>query len=93
MKIYKEIAFAFPTSDNAKELDFYDEGCFYVQQTYHNIENSGQYRSFIAHNCEGFTDRDDPDLIALLHEYEGSINPMAERIALKDNAQSWRIGK
>lgn len=93
MKIYKEIAFAYPTSNNAKELGFYNDGCFYIEHTYHNIENSGQSKSLIAHNCEGFADRNNPDLIALLHEYEGSINPIAKNIASKDKTQSWRIGQ
>jgi len=93
MKIYKEIAYAYPTSYNAKELGFYKDGCFYIQHTYHNIEGSGQSKNFIAHNCEGFSDKNDPNLIALLYEYEGIINPMAKNIASKDSTQSWRIGK
>ena len=93
MKIYKQIAFAYPTSDYAEELGFYKTGCYFIEKTYHNIENSGQSNSFIPHNAEGFTDKHDPDLIALLAEYEGDLHPLAVSIARKDPEQSWRIGE
>lgn len=93
MKTYKQIAYAFPTSHNAEYLGFYKTGCYYIEQTYHNIEGSGQSNSFIAHGSEGFTDKHDPDLIALLSEYDGDLHPDAVRIANKDMDQAWRIGK
>lgn len=71
----KSIAYAFPTSTMAKELGFDKTGCFYVQQTAHNIEGSGQAKTFAAHNAEGFAKPNDPDLVAFYHETEGKICP------------------
>lgn len=74
-KLYKEIAYAYPSSTNAEKLGFAKTGCFYVQHTFINIENSRQCRTVIAHNSEGFLNRNDPDLIALFNEHEGDIDP------------------
>lgn len=73
--VTKSISYAYPTSQNALELGMGDEGCFYVEQAFWNIDGSGQCSIEIAHNCEGFSDKFDPDLIALYREYEGDICP------------------
>lgn len=75
MKIRKSIAYSFPTSKNASELGFEKEGCFHVSIQYIDIEGSGQCRTFLPHDAEGFARADDPDLIALFNEYEGDICP------------------
>jgi hypothetical protein len=74
-KLYKSIAFAYPSSISAELLGFTKTGCWFVQHTLTNIEGSGQSKTFIAHNCEGFTAPDNPDLISLYHEYEGTPEP------------------
>jgi len=71
MTLTKSISFSFPTSPNAKTLGFYDTGCWHVEQTALNIEDSGQCKTYLPHDAEGFTSPNDPDLIALFHEYEG----------------------
>ena len=71
MKIRKEIAYSYPTSINAKNLGFYKTGCFHVSVTYLDIEGSGQCKTFVPHNAEGFADRNDPALLALFEETEG----------------------
>ena len=71
MKIRKEITYSYPTSPNAKELGFYKTGCFNISVTYLDIEGSGQCRTFVPHNAEGFTQKDDPALLALFAETEG----------------------
>ena len=70
MKITKEIAYAFPTSINAENLGFAKDGCWHLSITHINIEGSGQCRTFVPHNAEGFASKDDPDLLAMLAEYE-----------------------
>lgn len=71
MKITKAIAYAFPSSHTAKSLGFARTGCYFVQQTYSNIEGSDQCATFAPHDAEGFAEPNHPDLIALFHEYEG----------------------
>ena len=93
MKTYKQIAHAYPTSHNAKKLGFYKTGCYYIELTHHNIEQSGQSNSFIPHDMTGFSDKHDPDLISLLSEYSFDLHPDAVRLANKDIDQAWRIGK
>lgn len=75
MKTQKRIAYAFPTSQSAKELGFGEVGCWFVQQTILDIEGSGQCSTFTAHNTEGFKDPDDPDLISLFGEFGGDVCP------------------
>jgi hypothetical protein len=74
--ITKAIAYAYPTSTQAAALGYAKTGCYFVQQTRHNIEGSGQARTYCARNCEGFSTPDDPDLIALFREYEGRTCPL-----------------
>lgn len=74
-KLYKSIAYAYPTSPMAKELGFYDDGCFYIQHRLMNIEGSDQCKTFAAHNAEGFLKATNPDLIALFKETEGEVCP------------------
>jgi hypothetical protein len=71
MNVYKEIAYSFPTSTNAEILGFRDSGCWHVSITYANIEGSGQCKTFLPHDAEGFAEKDDPDLLAVFAEYEG----------------------
>jgi hypothetical protein len=70
-KILKDIAFAFPTSENAETLGFADTGCYHIEITYIGVEGSDQCVTFMPHDAEGFSDRDDPDLLALYNETEG----------------------
>jgi hypothetical protein len=70
-KILKEIAFAFPTSTNAETLGFADTGCYHISMTYIGVEGSDQCVTFMPHDAEGFTDKNDPDLLALYNETEG----------------------
>lgn len=72
----KAIAYAYPTSENAKKLGFYDSGCWYISVTLHDIEESGQSSTFFTHDAEGFDSPNDPDLIALFNEESGNICPM-----------------
>lgn len=72
-KMVKSIAYAYPTSKNAELLGFPKEGCWYVSQTLYNIEGSGQFSTFPAHNGEGYATPDDPDLISFFKECEGDI--------------------
>ena len=69
------IAFAFPTSDNAETLGFEKVGCWYVSQTRHDIEGSGQSCTYLPHDAVGFDRPDHPDLIELFDEYEGELCP------------------
>lgn len=75
MKIIKSIAWAFPTSTTSERMGMSETGCFYVQQTFLNIENSGQCRTFAAHNGEGYLSPIDPDLLSFFHETEGAVCP------------------
>lgn len=75
---YKAIGYAYPYSTNAEDLGFGDSGCFYVKQT--AVIEDGSFKSFIAHNCEGFEQVTD-DLIALYHEYEGEKDPYFQKYA------------
>jgi len=76
MKTLKAISYAYPTSDYAKQLGFYDIGCWHICLEYYDIEGSGQCGSFLPHDAIGFLAPDDPDLIALFHEYDAVIDPI-----------------
>ncbi len=76
MKTLKTISYAYPTSDYAKQLGFYDIGCWHICLECYDIEGSGQCGSFLPHNAIGFLAPDDPDLIALFHEYDAVIDPI-----------------
>ena len=93
MKHYKQISYAFATSKQAEELGQGKTGCFFIEETYFNIEGSGQNNRFVSNNSEGFTDKNDPDLIQLLHETGGDLHPEALKWANQDIDQAWRIGK
>jgi len=70
-KVLKDICFAFPSSTNAKILGFEDVGCWHLSIIYIGIEGSDQCETFMPHNAEGFTDRNDPDLMAMFEEADG----------------------
>ena len=74
MRVTKSIAWAFPTSTMSERMGMAKTGCFYVQQTFLNIERSGQCRTVAAHNAEGFLSPTDPDLLSFFHETEGEID-------------------
>jgi hypothetical protein len=73
-KIYKEISYSYPTSPNAEALGFKKTGCWHVSQTLVDIEGSGQCKTILPHDAEGFDTRNDPDLLAVFKEYDGSEN-------------------
>lgn len=75
MKVFKSIAFAFPTSQAAAHLGFTKTGCYFVQSRTDDPE-SGQSSTVVPHDAEGFAAPDDPDLIALFREYDGEPCPM-----------------
>lgn len=70
-KTLKEISFAFPTSTNAETLGFAETGCYHISVTYIGVEGSNQCVTFMPHNAEGFTDKNNPDLLALYNETDG----------------------
>lgn len=74
MRTYKSIAYAYASSPHAETLGMGSTGAYFVEHTFMNIEGY-QCRTDIAHNCEGFSAPDHPDLIALYHEYEGDPSP------------------
>ena len=71
MKITKSIGFSYPTSSNAIALGFEGFGCWHISVTCHDIEGSGQSRTFTPHNAEGFDRPDNLDLIAMFLETDG----------------------
>ena len=75
MKTYKAISYSFPTSANAETLGFAATGCWHIEQTYVNIEGSGQCRTFLPHDATGYANPTDPDLLALFAEYDGEPDP------------------
>lgn len=75
MKTYKAIAYSFPTSANAETLGFAATGCWHIEQTYVDIEGSGQCRTFLPHDATGYASPTDPDLLALFAEYDGEPDP------------------
>ena len=70
-KILKSIAYAYPTSTNAEALGFADTGCYHISMTYIGVEGSDQCITFMPHDAEGFTDKNNPDLLALYNETDG----------------------
>jgi hypothetical protein len=74
-KVYKAIAYAYPTSPRAYKLSEDGNGVYYVEKRLTNIEGSGQEHVFIDDNCEGFASPTDPDLIAIFMETDGDICP------------------
>lgn len=78
----KSIAYAYPTSTNAEYFGMSATGCYYVQETMHNIEGSGQVRTGIhpQADSEGFLSVDDTDLQALFRECKGEICPMSAKL-------------
>lgn len=71
MKIYKAITFAYANSPNAEILGFAKIGCFHIEVTYINIEDSGQCKTFMPHNAEGFENQFNLDLLSQFEETEG----------------------
>lgn len=70
-RITKSIVYSYPTSENAKKLGFADSGCWHISETIHNIEGSGQARTYVPHDAQGFRTPDNPDLISLYIETRG----------------------
>lgn len=75
----KHIAYAYPTSTHAQTLGMGDTGCWFIEETWHNIEGSGQVRSGIhpQASSEGFSDPLDPDLQQLFAEVDGEVCPVS----------------
>lgn len=75
LKLTKQIKWAHKNSQTAKDLGFGgdDGGCWYIEQTRHNIEGSGQSCTTIhpQADSEGFGCNTDPDLWSLFDEVEG----------------------
>lgn len=71
----KSISYAYPSSTNAGVLGMSETGAWYISLTISDIEGSGQCRTFMPHDAEGFLNPDDPDLAALFHETDGEICP------------------
>lgn len=69
--VKKFIGYSFPTSSNADLLGFRETGCWHVGLHLINIEGSDQCMTVLPPFCEGFADRNDPDLWALYEETEG----------------------
>jgi hypothetical protein len=70
MKIRKAIAYAYPTSNHARELDCGKSGCYYVSQSMLREDHTWS-PPYIAQGAEGFTNRHDPDLLAFFEECDG----------------------
>ena len=74
MKLRKSIAYAYPTSNRAKELGHYATGCYYVAQSV--LREDGTWSpEYVAQGHDAFTDRNDPDLLALFAETDGEVCP------------------
>ena len=71
--IYKSIAYAYGSSQRAKDLGFYQTGCFFIQQRSKN--EAGQWNTYATHNAEGFSNPADNDLISMFLETDGIIEP------------------
>jgi len=80
-KILKDIAYAYPTSENAEKLGFADTGCYYIEITYIGVEGSDQCVTFMPNDAEGFIDKNDADLLALYEETDG--DSLREFLAVK----------
>jgi hypothetical protein len=76
MKFRKHIGFAYPGSNNAVALGFGRTGCYYIGLSIKR-EDGTWSPSYLPHNAEGFLDRNDPDLLALFEETEGTIDRAA----------------
>lgn len=79
MATYKSIAYSFPTSINAGKLGFGKTGCWHISILETNIEGSGQCRTYLPHDAEGFSSPTDADLLSLYRETEGEIDPSFAR--------------
>lgn len=71
MKIRKEIAFAYPSSINAKRLGFNKTGCYHISVTHLNIDGNGQCETFVPLPAQGFLKKDDQELLAAFELEEG----------------------
>ncbi len=71
MRTRYRIAYAYPTSPNAKTLGVYHEGGYYVERSV-TREDGHWSPPHIAPGCDGdvFSRADHPDLLALLAECE-----------------------
>lgn len=89
-KILKDIAYAYPTSENAEKLGFADTGCYHIEITYIGVEGSDQCVTFMPHDAEGFIDKNDTDLLALYEETNG--DSLREFLGVKQSLRVQRLG-
>ena len=73
MKIRKEIAWAYPTSTNARRLGWGKTGCYHISITHLNIDGAGQCETFIPSPARGYLRKDDPELLAAFEAEEGEL--------------------
>lgn len=74
MKLRKAIAYAYATSNHAKELGHSQTGCYYVTQSI--LREDGTWSPpYIAQGCEGYHDRNDVDLNTFFAETDGEQCP------------------
>ena len=74
----KGICFAYPTSPASCDLGAYDTGAWYVSLSV--LREDGAYSpGFIEQGHNAFDSPDDPDLIALFNEIDGTVCPHFEQ--------------
>lgn len=74
MKTRKAIAYAYPTSPAAEHLGMGRVGCFYLSVSVLRDDGNWSYYK-PAHNAEGYSEPDHPDLVASYTETDGEICP------------------
>ena len=72
----KFIAYAYPTSDRAKELGVYKQGGWFVAQS-HRQEDRTMTPPYIAQGHDVFSTKDDVDMYQLLKESDGTYSQVA----------------
>ncbi len=74
MKLRKAIAYAYPTSTHASELGVAKTGGYFVSQSI--LREDGTWPPpYIAQGHDVFATRNDPDLLALFAETDGTQCP------------------
>ncbi len=74
MKLRKAIAYAYATSNHARELGCAATGCYYVSQSI--LREDGTWSPpYIAQGHDAFQDRNDAALLALFNETDGEPCP------------------
>lgn len=91
-ELFKSIAYAYASSPQAIALGYGKTGCYYVQHRLMNIEGSGQYSTFAAHNGEGYAKANDSDLISFYLESDGKPCLMFLRHGNQDALNAIRYG-